>query len=168
MRSISGALRPIATAALSLAIVGCLSTTTPPKGSDPATETYAASLGVNIGQMTKMADALYIQDVVVGTGAVLAKGDSLSVRYTLWFVNGTQFASNVADTIPLFFRIGVGEVIVGWDLGLIGMHEGGKRRLIIGSDLAYGATGAGNCSVQQCIPGNTTLVFDIQMIAKYP
>jgi FKBP-type peptidyl-prolyl cis-trans isomerase FkpA len=156
--------RYFATAILSLAIVACLNTTatTPASGSNPATETYATSLGVNLAQMTKVSDALYTQDLVVGTGAVVATGDSLSVTYTGWLVNGATFGSGVA--IPVKF--GVQHLIDGWEFGLVGIRVGGKRRLVIGSDLAYGASGAG-CSSSGCvIPPNSTLVFDVEVLAK--
>ena len=149
--------RRIAAAIISLAIVSCKSATAP-SGSNPAADTYAAALGVNIAQMTKVSDALYTQDLVVGTGAVLASGDSISVTYTGWLVNGTQFDSHVAFQT----RIGVRHVIDGWDLGLVGIRVGGKRRLVIGSDLAYGAPGQGP------IPPNSTIVFDVQLLARLP
>ncbi len=160
--------RRVATAILSLSVIACsLDTTSPSNGSNPATETYAASLGVTLAQMTKVSSALYTQDLVAGTGAVLANGDSLSVTYSGWLVNGKLFESNVGAASAFATRIGVGHVIPGWDLGLVGMQVGGKRRLVIGSDLAYGASGAGNCAVQVCIPANSTLVFEVQFIAKY-
>jgi FKBP-type peptidyl-prolyl cis-trans isomerase FkpA len=121
--------------------------------SNPAVETYAPALGVSIPQMTKRSDNLYTQDLTVGTGTELAAGDSLEVRYTGWLVNGSRFDSG---TIP--FRIGVQQVIRGWDEGLPGMKVGGKRKLVIGSDWAYGPVGQGP------IPPNATLVFDAELL----
>jgi FKBP-type peptidyl-prolyl cis-trans isomerase FkpA len=153
--------RRIAAAIISLAIVSCKSSTAPAGASNPATETYAASLGVNLAQMTKVSDALYTQDLIVGTGVVLATGDSISVTYTGWLVNGTQF-SPAGGPAPFQSRFGVGRFIQGWEIGLVGIRVGGKRRLVIGSDLAYGAPGQG------AIPPNSTLVFDLQIQAKIP
>lgn len=138
----------------------CLDTGEPTANmpSNPATETFAASLGVNISQMTKKSDALYIQDLVVGTGTEAANGRTLQVTYTGWLVNGTQFDSNVGKaTFPLVLP---GNVIAGWNLGLVGMKAGGKRRLVIGSDLAYGPSGRA-----PAIGPNSTLVFDVIVVS---
>jgi len=138
--------------------VGC-SDSTGPGDSNPAGETFAASLGVNISAMTKKSDALYTQDLVAGSGAVASAGDSLSVTYTGWLTNGTQFDSNVGKA-PLRFRLGVGRVIPGWDQGLVGMRVGGTRRLVIGSALGYGSDG-----FPPAIPGNATLVFTVTLLS---
>jgi peptidylprolyl isomerase len=138
----------------------CLDTGEPTANmpSNPATETYAASLGVNISQMTKKSDALYVQDLVVGTGAEATNGKTLGMTYTGWLVNGTQFDSNVGKT-TFSFVLGNQDVIAGWDLGIVGMRIGGKRRLVIGSDLAYGPGGRGS------IGPNSTLVFDVVLVS---
>jgi FKBP-type peptidyl-prolyl cis-trans isomerase len=126
--------------------------------SNPATETFAASLGVNLAAMTKKSDNLYVQDIVVGGGATAANGSILRVTYTGYLVNGTKFDSNVGGT-TFAFRLGLGDVIGGWDQGLVGMKVGGKRKLVIGSTLGYGARGSGP------IPGNATLVFDVELVS---
>jgi FKBP-type peptidyl-prolyl cis-trans isomerase len=132
----------------------------PPAGaspSTPATETFAAKLGVNISQMTRKSDALYIQDLVVGTGAEATSGKAIRAMYTGWFTNGTTFDSNAGGT-PIPVTLGLGQVISGWDQGIVGMRVGGKRRLVIGSALAYGTAGRGK------IPPNVTLVFDVELV----
>jgi len=134
------------------------SCTEPSKASDPATETYAASLGVNIAQMTKISNALYIQDLVTGNGATAASGRFVTVNYTGWLVDGTQFGTSIGKD-PLPFTLGTGDVIKGWDLGILGMKVGGTRRLVIGSDLAYGSGGNG------AIRPNSTIVFDVQLLS---
>ena len=126
--------------------------------SNPATESYASSLGVNISTMTKKSDNLYYLDVVVGTGAEAVVGRSLSVVYSGYLVNASKFDSNVGGNL-LAFVLGAGNVIVGWDQGIVGMKVGGKRRLVIGSTLGYGSGGNGS------IPGNATLVFDVELKA---
>jgi FKBP-type peptidyl-prolyl cis-trans isomerase len=141
---------------LSFAIGAC-STTAPSTPSNPATETFAASLGVNLAQMTKVSNDLYTQDLVVGTGAVAAAGKTVGVTYAGWFVNGTQFDPAVGTNALPPFVLGFGNVIAGWDIGLVGMKVGGKRLLVIGSALGYGAAGSGP------IPPNTTLVFQVQL-----
>jgi FKBP-type peptidyl-prolyl cis-trans isomerase FkpA len=136
------------------------STSDSPPGSDPATTTFASSLGVDLSAMTKLSSSLYIQDLVVGSGGVAASGDSLTVTYTGWLANGTQFDSNVGKT-PFPLRLGEGQVIKGWDQGLVGMRVGGTRRLVIGSSLGYGTTGN-----QPSIPSNATLVFTVQLLSS--
>lgn len=135
---------------------------TPPVSSNPsnpATETFAASLGVNLSQMTKLSDNLYIQDVIGGGGTAAAAGKSLNVTYTGWLANGTQFDSNVnGATLP--FVLGIGKVVQGWDQGLVGMRAGGTRRLVIGSALGYGTAGSA-----PRIPANATLVFVVQLVS---
>ncbi len=127
--------------------------------SDPASENFASSLGVNLAQMTERASRLYVQDLVVGAGREAVAGDSLAVRYTGWLRTGMQFDSNVSAGQPFQFKLGVGRVISGWDLGVPGMRVGGKRRLILGSEYGYRGQGSGS------IPPNATLVFDVELIS---
>lgn len=128
--------------------------------SNPAVETYAASLGVNISEMTRKSENLFIQDLVEGTGAEAVGGRSIDVRYTGWLVNGTRFDSNVGGSPFTFILAGSPpQVIAGWDLGVAGMKVGGKRKLVIGSTLGYGKNGQGP------IPPNSTLVFDVELLA---
>lgn len=148
----------IAVSGLTLASACSDSTSSSTTPSDPLTETYAASLGVNISTMTKKNANLYYQDITVGTGSEAVSGRSLSMVYTGWLVNGTKFDSNVGGNL-FAFVLGGGQVITGWDQGLLGMKVGGKRRLVIGSTLGYGPQGNGP------IPPNATLVFDVELKA---
>lgn len=125
--------------------------------SDPATETFASSLNVNLASMTQRLPRLYFQDVAAGSGAAAATGNQLRMRYTGWLRTGQQFDSN-ANGPEFTFRLGAGQVIQGWDLGIVGMKVGGKRRLVFGSEYGYGARGSGS------IPGNATLVFDVELL----
>jgi FKBP-type peptidyl-prolyl cis-trans isomerase FkpA len=136
--------------------------TAPDIPSNPAVENYAAVTGVNIAQMTKRNDNLYVQDIVVGTGAEATTGRPIDMRYTGWLTNGNVFDSNVNNGRPvLTFTLGVGQVIPGWDQGVAGMRVGGKRKLVIGSDLAY----RNRSPDTRVIPQNATLVFDVELIA---
>ena len=125
--------------------------------SNPATDTYAAALGVNLGNMTKKSDNLYVQDLVVGTGTEAVNNKTVGMTYTGWLTNGTKFDSNVGGAI-FSFVLGTHYVIDGWDQGLVGMKVGGKRRLVIGSTLGYGSRGS-----SPAIPANATLVFDVEL-----
>jgi FKBP-type peptidyl-prolyl cis-trans isomerase FkpA len=104
-------------------------------------------------------------DLKVGEGAEAVNGKLLTVNYTGWLYDasqanqkGTQFDTSVGKS-PYTFRLGAGQVIQGWDRGVAGMKVGGSRRLVIPPSLAYGASGNGP------IPGNATLVFDVDLLA---
>jgi FKBP-type peptidyl-prolyl cis-trans isomerase len=101
---------------------------------------------------------LIVQDETVGTGAVAATGDLVTVDYTGKFQDGTVFDTSVGKK-PIQFVLGAGQVIPGWDQGLQGMKAGGKRLLVIPPDLGYGAQAVGP------IPANSTLVFEVQLVS---
>lgn len=101
---------------------------------------------------------LVIEELVVGTGATAVAGDTVSVHYTGKFTNGTVFDTS-AGRGPYQFRLGTGAVIPGFDQGVTGMKVGGKRRLTIPPNLAYGSTGQGP------IPPNTTIVFEVDLVS---
>jgi peptidylprolyl isomerase len=105
------------------------------------------------------ASGLKYVDVVVGKGAAPAAGKSVKVHYTGTLENGKKFDSSVDRKEPFSFTIGVGQVIAGWDEGVMTMKVGGKRKLIIPSKLGYGARGAGGA-----IPPNATLLFDVELL----
>ncbi len=103
---------------------------------------------------------LKITDEIVGTGAAAAAGDSVTVQYVGSLTNGAVFdASANHGTTGFTFTLGVGQVIQGWDQGIVGMKEGGKRKLVIPASLAYGDRGAGNI-----IPPGATLVFVVELL----
>jgi peptidylprolyl isomerase len=98
-------------------------------------------------------------DLQVGTGATPQRGQTVTVHYTGTLENGTKFDSSVDRGQPADFRIGVGMVIKGWDEGLMSMKVGGKRRLVIPSNLGYGPQGR-----PPDIPPNSTLIFDVELL----
>src|SRR3989338_1606649 len=111
------------------------------------------------GQEQKEPGDLQIEDLVVGTGAEAQIGNTLSVHYKGTLLNGTMFDSSYNRGTPFQFPLGMGRVIQGWDQGVKGMKVGGKRKLVIPPDLAYGTAG-----VPGAIPPNSTLVFEVELL----
>jgi FKBP-type peptidyl-prolyl cis-trans isomerase FkpA len=107
---------------------------------------------------------LQYEDTVIGSGAEATKGQYVSVHYTGWLYEngqaGSKFDSSKDRNDPFEFPLGGGMVIRGWDEGVQGMKVGGTRRLVIPSDLGYGASGAGGV-----IPPNATLLFEVELLA---
>ena len=102
-----------------------------------------------------------IEDVTKGKGLEAVRGKTVEVHYTGWLTDGKQFDSSAGGG-PFSFRLGAGEVIVGWERGVAGMKVGGKRKLTLPPDLGYGSAGA-----PPDIPPNATLVFEIELLAVY-
>lgn len=110
--------------------------------------------------METLDGGLMIGSIRKGTGKEVKSGDTIVVNYTGALENGTKFDSSYDRGQAIEVQIGAGKVIKGWDLGVIGMKEGGIRRLVIPSDLGYGSAGAGN----GLIPPNATLIFDVEVL----
>ena len=100
-----------------------------------------------------------IEDIVVGSGAAPKAGDTLVMHYTGTLEDGTKFDSSVDRGEPFEFQIGGGQVIRGWDQGILTMKVGGKRRLTIPPELGYGEPGRGDV-----IPSNATLIFEVELL----
>jgi peptidylprolyl isomerase len=105
-------------------------------------------------------DGLKIEDFKIGTGSAVKSGDKITINYTGTLENGTKFDSSYDHGQPFETQIGVGQVIKGWDEGIIGMRIGGQRKLIIPASLGYGQTGMAGV-----IPPNSTLIFDVELEA---
>ena len=113
--------------------------------------------------MTQTSSGLGYEDDCLGTGASPKNGQTCVMHYTGWLwengAKGKKFDSSHDRGRPFSFKIGVGQVIRGWDEGVATMKVGGKRQLMIPPDLGYGARGAGNA-----IPPNATLLFEVELL----
>lgn len=104
--------------------------------------------------------SLQLQDLEVGNGPEIKVGDIAVMHYTGWLEDGTKFDSSLDLGRPFEFNLGAGEVIKGWDEGVVGMKVSGKRRLTILPEMGYGTRGVGGV-----IPPNATLVFEVELLA---
>jgi peptidylprolyl isomerase len=103
---------------------------------------------------------LGIRIVTQGSGSVAQIGDTVAVHYTGTLEDGAVFDSSRARGVPIEFTLGTGQVIAGWEQGILGMQVGEERQLSIPPELAYGERGAGNL-----IPPNAVLLFDVELMA---
>jgi FKBP-type peptidyl-prolyl cis-trans isomerase len=131
----------------------------PPQAAGGTSATVSSNNGAKLNQLQKI-------EVKQGTGAEAVPGKAVVVHYTGWLYDATapdrhgkKFDSSVDRGQPFSFPLGAGRVIKGWDEGVAGMKVGGKRTLIIPSEMGYGARGAGGV-----IPPNATLVFDVELL----
>ncbi|WP_296264180.1 FKBP-type peptidyl-prolyl cis-trans isomerase [Pseudomonas sp. UBA6562] len=105
-----------------------------------------------------MSDTLHITDLTVGEGKAVVKGALITTQYTGWLADGSEFDSSWSRGKPFQCVIGTGRVIKGWDQGLMGMREGGRRRLVVPAALGYGERSMGK------IPAHAELTFEIEVL----
>ena len=138
------------------AIAANLSVPSPIIAQSPITQ---ETITMNLDNAIVTPSGLKYIDIEVGTGDSPTTGQTVKVHYTGTLTDGKKFDSSLDRGQPFSFKIGVGQVIKGWDEGVATMKVGGKRTLIIPPDLGYGERGAGGV-----IPGNATLLFDIELL----
>lgn len=148
----------VATSVL-LALAACGSDTDKGAGAAPSSST-AAGCG---SDATKLDDGLCYVDTKVGTGPEVQKGDVLNIDYTGKLVDGSVFDTSSKHGGPFQFKLGAGQVIQGWDQGIVGMKVGGERTLTVPPALGYGAAG-----YPPVIPPNATLIFDVKVVSIEP
>jgi FKBP-type peptidyl-prolyl cis-trans isomerase FkpA len=151
-------------AVLSFSLAGAALAQTPSAQPEQA-ESAPAAIVPGSAAPGPAAEQLIVNDVKVGTGREATAGSNVSVHYTGWLYRplaknqrGRQFDSSRPRGEPLEFQLGAGRVIKGWEQGVAGMKVGGKRTLIIPSELAYGARGMPG------IPANSALIFDVELL----
>jgi FKBP-type peptidyl-prolyl cis-trans isomerase len=132
----------------------------PAIASSEVATTYAPELNVDLSRMTRLESGLHLEDLEEGRGEPVQAGQMVLVHYTGWLADGSRFdSSREPGRRPFDLVVGRGEVIEGWEQGLVGMREGGRRMLVIPPSLGYGTRGAGGV-----IPPNATLVFDVELV----
>ena len=124
------------------------------------TNFYEEQTNLSASPSAQSETKLKIEDLKIGQGKEVKSGDVITVHYLGKLANGQKFDSSYDRNQPFETQIGVGQVIQGWDEGLLGMKVGGKRKLTIPPELGYGEQGAGTA-----IPSNSTLIFEIELIS---
>jgi FKBP-type peptidyl-prolyl cis-trans isomerase len=135
-----------------------------PQNNNDTTNSTSATLGAETSQQSEKTTAqpdtkdLKIEDIKVGTGAAVKKGDTVVMEYTGTLTNGTKFDSSYDHGQAFTTQIGTGQVIQGWDEGIPGMKVGGERKLTIPPSMGYGSQSTGS------IPANSTLIFNVKLL----
>jgi FKBP-type peptidyl-prolyl cis-trans isomerase len=132
-----------------------------PAAQPAATEalTFAPALEVNLAASERLPSGVYVRDIRAGEGPSVRRGDRVTVRYVGWLPDGTLFDAIVPPSTPREFRLGDGEVIRGWESGMVGMKAGGQRQIVVPPAQGYGGRRVGN------IPPNSTLVFLVELVS---
>jgi len=130
-----------------------------PRPTDPATETFASQLQIDLSQMTRTVNGVYYRDVVVGNGAELQVARVVEVFYVAYLKDGSVVDQQLSTPLQLDLQLNAAPGIAE---GMIGMQVGGRRFLVVPSALALGACGKGP------IPPNSTLIYEIELVAITP
>ena len=141
------------------AVAANLTETTPAPTNVTKNQTLIASNSMSDTSVVTNPSGLKYVELEEGTGASPERGQTVVVHYTGTLENGKKFDSSRDRNSPFEFKIGIGQVIKGWDEGLSTMKVGGRRQLIIPAELGYGSRGAGGV-----IPPNATLLFDVELL----
>jgi FKBP-type peptidyl-prolyl cis-trans isomerase len=156
-------LRLLALALLTVGFTACLDTTAPDWATVENT-TYDPSLGVNLANSTATDVGVYYRDITVGTGPVLTAGQEAYYYYRGNLPSGAVFDSLQPPKPPNAFTPGNGEIMPALEIGMQGMRVGGRRQVLVPPNLAYGMSDLRDQNGNVLIPGNTVIVFDVQLV----
>jgi FKBP-type peptidyl-prolyl cis-trans isomerase len=151
-------LRALAAVAL-CAASACLETTEP-ETVELVANSCAFTFGFDTTTMTKTSSGLFYKDITVGAGSTVTNGDAVATYYTGWLPDGTRFDVAAPPEDPFVYQAGLGQVIRGYDEGVLGMKVGGCRQLVMPPALGYGST------PPQGIPANSWLVFEVGLVGQ--
>ena len=142
-----------------LVVLFCATCKTPTETAPPPASKIPVPREVASDDYIDLTGGLKYHDFKVGTGDPAKDRDIVSVHYHGWLTDSTLFDSSYLREEPFVFRLGLGSVIAGWELGIKGMQVGGERQLVIPPELAYGAQSRGP------IPANATLIFEVSLVS---
>lgn len=152
---------------LLLGAPACSDSPTEPAPFDWDDVSFAPELGVDLDAMSLTFSGVYYEDLTVGEGELVEIGAEVTVHYTGWLPDGTEFDSTVGGD-PFTFVIGQTGTIVGFQEGMLEMREGGVRLMAIPPDLAYGSDGVTDQEGNTVIPPNSAIVFEVEMVSVSP
>jgi FKBP-type peptidyl-prolyl cis-trans isomerase FkpA len=143
-----------------LLIAGCSSAGAPSSGPSPLEGiSFTPALQVDLGAMERTVRGVYFRDLAIGEGPEARRGHTVRVHFAGFLPDGTQIDALAPPAQPMTFELGKGDVIPGWEAGIVGMREGGQRQLVVPPAQGYGSRGQGR------VPANATLVFVIKLVS---
>jgi FKBP-type peptidyl-prolyl cis-trans isomerase FkpA len=153
-------MRRFLTPLFALLIAGCSSAGVPSSGPNPfGGISFTPALQVDLGAMERTARGVYFRDLAIGEGPEARRGHRVRVHFAGFLPDGTQIDALAPPAQPMAFELGKGDVIPGWEAGIVGMREGGQRQLVVPPAQGYGSRGRGR------VPPNATLVFVIKLVS---
>lgn len=156
---VSTRLRVVAAVAL-VAIAAACSSSTEPQAIAIEQQPFADSLKIDLAKFTRQSSGVFYRDSIVGSGALVAAGQVVTITYVGFLPNGSIFDQSNSAHPTFQFTIGDANVIPGFSLGVIGMKVGGRRRMIIPADLAYGA------QARTGLPAYSNILFDVTLVSS--
>lgn len=145
---------------LLLTITSCSPAAAPSSGPNPLEGiSFTPALQVDLGAMERTARGVYFRDLAIGEGPEARRGHTVRVHFAGFLPDGTQIDALAPPAQPIAFELGKGDVIPGWEAGIVGMREGGQRQLVVPPAQGYGSRGRGR------VPPNATLVFVIKLVS---
>lgn len=156
-------LRLLALALLTVGFTACLDATAPQYNTVEDT-TFDPSLGVDLSASQSTDAGVYYRDITVGTGAAVTAGQDTYMYYRAFLSNGVEFDSLQPPKPPAAIKTGTNSLIPGFEIGLQGMKVGGRRQIIVPPVLAYGLNDLRDANNNVIIPGNSVLVFDVEIV----